>query len=239
MPISDTGGLGSHSTKMFLVRAVASFTVGANLIDLAACGRTKPFEFGDKCFSEPWHNFNSGWNYNWNSSGSSETSSTSSGSNQPNSSPNSSPVSLLRPFRMLHVFAAVVRFLNGISLIFHYNYPNSPFPRFPNRGNKQLFVRGLIRSMNTPLQLTYCVLKVNLLTGTKYERNPIEWKIHLIRALVFNPFIFGSLFAQWYTSESHIDDHSEVHNDAHNNAHNNAKCSDSEQVSDASDSHDE
>ena len=105
---------------------------------------------------------------------------------------------VLKPFRVLHILSAYVMVLNGLSLIWQYKYPNSSLF---NRGNKQLFIRGMVRSIGIPVQIAYCFLKFSILTGTEYERQPIEGTINHFRALLFIPIIAASLFVQWFTSK--------------------------------------
>eukprot|EP00931_Biecheleriopsis_adriatica_P118564 TRINITY_DN93935_c0_g1_i2.p1 TRINITY_DN93935_c0_g1~~TRINITY_DN93935_c0_g1_i2.p1 ORF type:complete len:537 (+),score=35.29 TRINITY_DN93935_c0_g1_i2:59-1669(+) len=101
------------------------------------------------------------------------------------------------PFRILHCFAAVRFFCNGLSLTLQYIYPKRGVGI---RGNEQLFYRGCVRLSGVPLHLTRAFLKIGELTGTRFERMPAEIFINLTRAFVTIPIGSWSLLNQWATS---------------------------------------
>merc|ERR1711920_53842 len=73
-----------------------------------------------------------------------------------------------RPFRFLHCFAAARMFLNGLSLILQWAFPERGVTA--HYGNEQLFFRGVIRATGIPIYLARAVTKITDLTGTDYER---------------------------------------------------------------------
>ena len=102
-----------------------------------------------------------------------------------------------QPFRIIHILAAIRMLANGTSLLFQYNYPNSSFM---DRGNKQLFVRSLIKGSGIFIHVARGYLKPTLLAGTEFERLPIESLANFTRAFILLPIISGSLMHQWYTT---------------------------------------
>eukprot|EP00933_Yihiella_yeosuensis_P083290 TRINITY_DN97484_c0_g1_i1.p1 TRINITY_DN97484_c0_g1~~TRINITY_DN97484_c0_g1_i1.p1 ORF type:complete len:294 (-),score=33.51 TRINITY_DN97484_c0_g1_i1:105-959(-) len=100
-----------------------------------------------------------------------------------------------RPFRLLHFLAAARMFLNGLSLFLQWAYPKRGMTL--HYGHEQLFVRGCIRGMGSPLFLARALQKLTDLTGTEYERTSIEIATDLLRAVVFIPMQSWSLLHQW------------------------------------------
>lgn len=102
-------------------------------------------------------------------------------------------------FRVLHCFAAVRFFLNGLSLTLQYRYPKAGVGQ---HGNEQLFYRGCVRLAGIPLHLFRAFLKLGELPDTKWERQPVEIFVNLTRALIVIPVAAWSLLNQWATSGS-------------------------------------
>eukprot|EP00930_Biecheleria_cincta_P037502 TRINITY_DN25748_c0_g1_i1.p1 TRINITY_DN25748_c0_g1~~TRINITY_DN25748_c0_g1_i1.p1 ORF type:complete len:538 (-),score=73.81 TRINITY_DN25748_c0_g1_i1:70-1683(-) len=100
-------------------------------------------------------------------------------------------------FRVLHCFAAVRFFLNGLSLTLQYRYPKAGVGQ---HGNEQLFYRGCVRLGGIPLQLFRAFLKLGQMPDTLYARQPVEIFINLVRALIVVPIASWSLLNQWATS---------------------------------------
>lgn len=103
------------------------------------------------------------------------------------------------PFRVVHCFAAVRFFLNGLSLTLQYRNPKRGVGK---RGNEQLFYRGCVRLTGIPLHITRAMMKLGTLTDTEYDRKPVEIFVNLTRALVVIPIAAWSLLNQWATSGS-------------------------------------
>jgi len=102
-------------------------------------------------------------------------------------------------FRILHIAAALRMTMNGTSLFLQFRYPHR---MFLSHGNEQLFYRGCIQATGVPINIMRGVLKVSILTGTEFERLPVEVAVNFIRAFVTIPISSGSLFSQWwYTSK--------------------------------------
>lgn len=104
-----------------------------------------------------------------------------------------------RVFRVLHCFAAVRFFFNGLSLTLQFKYPKRGVGK---RGNEQLFYRGCCRLSGIPLHLTRAMLKLGELSDTKFVRDPVEILINLLRGLVVIPLASWTLLNQWATSGS-------------------------------------
>lgn len=106
-----------------------------------------------------------------------------------------------RSFRWLHCLAAVRIFLNGLSLALQWAFPERGITL--HYGHEQLLYRGLIRGVGVPLYLARAVHKISDLSGTEYERLPVEIAVNLIRALVVIPIQSLSLLHQWrYTGRA-------------------------------------
>mmetsp|Transcript_90534 Transcript_90534/g.174297 ORF Transcript_90534/g.174297 Transcript_90534/m.174297 type:complete len:392 (+) Transcript_90534:70-1245(+) len=101
-------------------------------------------------------------------------------------------------FRILHVFNSLQLVLNGLSCFLQYRYPHR---MFASHGNEQLFYRGCIQATGVPINMLRGILKISMLTGTKYERLPFEVAVNFLRAFVTIPFSSGSLFNQWWYTQ--------------------------------------
>ena len=100
-----------------------------------------------------------------------------------------------RPFRVLALVAAGRMSMNALSLILHYLYPKAGVTA--DTGNEQLYYRGLVRALGTPLHLLRGGLKITLLTGTSFERTNLEIAINFVRALAIIPVASWSLLYQY------------------------------------------
>jgi len=98
------------------------------------------------------------------------------------------------PFRLMHCIGSLRLFLNGLSLIVQFLYPRRGVGV---RGNEQLFYRGFVRALGLPLHFVRAVLKLGELTGTTWERLPVEVGVNLLRGLVLDPIAAWSLLNQW------------------------------------------
>mmetsp|Transcript_37470 Transcript_37470/g.75919 ORF Transcript_37470/g.75919 Transcript_37470/m.75919 type:complete len:284 (-) Transcript_37470:106-957(-) len=99
------------------------------------------------------------------------------------------------PFRALALVAAGRMVMNTVSLVLHYVHPTAGVT--PNTGNEQLFYRGLVRALGTPLHLLRGGLKILLLTGTSFQRTDLEITINFVRALAVIPVASWSLMYQY------------------------------------------
>merc|ERR1712045_998304 len=101
-------------------------------------------------------------------------------------------------FRILHIVAALRMVLNGSSLFLQYRYPHR---MFASHGNEQLFYRGCIQATGVPINIIRGALKISILTGTEYERLPVEVAVNFVRAFVTIPISSGSLLNQWWCTK--------------------------------------
>uniref|UniRef100_A0A7S3NI18 Uncharacterized protein n=1 Tax=Aureoumbra lagunensis TaxID=44058 RepID=A0A7S3NI18_9STRA len=101
------------------------------------------------------------------------------------------------PFRILHFCAATRFFLNGTSLMAQFAAPS--LRTQPFRGHDELRRRSIIRATGIPLHVCRGILKILLLTDTRYQRATLEITINFLRALILIPISTWSLYYQWLT----------------------------------------
>ena len=99
------------------------------------------------------------------------------------------------PFRALALVAAMRMTMNALSLILHYLYPKAGVTA--STGNEQLYYRGFVRALGTPLHLLRGGLKLALLVGTSFERSDLEISINFVRGLLVIPVAAWSLIYQY------------------------------------------
>lgn len=98
------------------------------------------------------------------------------------------------PFRVMHCIAGLRFFLLGLSLTIQFLFP---LRGVGVRGNEQLFYRGCVSSLGMPLHFFRAMLKLGELTGTRWERLPVEIGINFLRACILIPIATWSLLNQW------------------------------------------
>lgn len=103
------------------------------------------------------------------------------------------------PFRVLQCIASLRFFLNGTSLLLQFLLP---LRGVGIRGNEQLFYRGFLRALGVPLHFLLGMLKLGELTGTEWDRAPLEIGIHFIRCFILIPIASWSLLNQWVVTGS-------------------------------------
>eukprot|EP00401_Gymnodinium_catenatum_P016364 CAMPEP_0117620094 /NCGR_PEP_ID=MMETSP0784-20121206/86953_1 /TAXON_ID=39447 /ORGANISM="" /LENGTH=517 /DNA_ID=CAMNT_0005424001 /DNA_START=1 /DNA_END=1554 /DNA_ORIENTATION=- len=112
--------------------------------------------------------------------------------------------------RRLTCLAAFLMMLNGLSLFLQYKYPEKGVTA--HHGTDQLFVRGWIRLLCIPLNAAFATTKLTDLSGTPWQRLPVEITSDLFRVLLLNPIETLSLFHQWrYTGTSATDEFALTH----------------------------
>uniref|UniRef100_A0A7S4QC29 Uncharacterized protein n=1 Tax=Alexandrium monilatum TaxID=311494 RepID=A0A7S4QC29_9DINO len=97
-------------------------------------------------------------------------------------------------FRVLHVLAALWMFLNGLSLVLQFCFPGRGVTA--RHGHEQLLCRGCVRMLGVPLHASRGVLKVVVLTGTRFERSGLEVTINFVRCVLISASAW-SLWRQW------------------------------------------
>jgi hypothetical protein len=103
------------------------------------------------------------------------------------------------PFRVLHCLAAIRLFLLGLSLTLQFLFP---LRGVGVRGNEQLFYRGCACWSGVLLHFSRAMLKLGELTGTPWERIPVEIGINFIRGFILIPISGWSLLNQWVVTGS-------------------------------------
>eukprot|EP00928_Gymnodinium_smaydae_P076240 TRINITY_DN5922_c0_g1_i1.p1 TRINITY_DN5922_c0_g1~~TRINITY_DN5922_c0_g1_i1.p1 ORF type:complete len:551 (-),score=63.01 TRINITY_DN5922_c0_g1_i1:27-1679(-) len=101
------------------------------------------------------------------------------------------------PLRICHCLASLRMVFNGLSLYLQYKFPKRGVGI---RGNEQLFYRGCIQATGVPLHLCRAMIKIGQLSGTEYQRLPVEVGINFIRAFSTIPIASWSLMNQWMTT---------------------------------------
>ncbi|CAJ1386278.1 unnamed protein product [Effrenium voratum] len=101
------------------------------------------------------------------------------------------------PFRIMHGIMVVYWMATASSLTMQFLQPLRGVSS--TTGNIQLWIRARIRATGVPVQLARGILKPILLTGTEYERAPIEAVINITRAGLIC-IVVWSLDNQWRTS---------------------------------------
>jgi len=100
-------------------------------------------------------------------------------------------------FRVLHVFAAVRFFLNGLSLVLHFSFPTRGVSE--TEGNEQLWYRARVRISGIPLNLCRGMGKIVILVRGPYERSTLEITVDFLRCVII-ALAAASLQRQWLTS---------------------------------------
>jgi len=104
-----------------------------------------------------------------------------------------------RPLRVLQVLGSIRLCLNGLSLTLQYKFPWRGVGKY---GNEQLFYRGIAQATGIPIHFARAMVKLGELSGTIYDRHPLEIAVHFVRCFVLIPISSWSLFDQWMTTGS-------------------------------------
>mmetsp|Transcript_78151 Transcript_78151/g.243389 ORF Transcript_78151/g.243389 Transcript_78151/m.243389 type:complete len:160 (-) Transcript_78151:32-511(-) len=97
-------------------------------------------------------------------------------------------------FRVLHMLAALWMLLSVCAFALQFCFPDRGVTA--RHGHEQLLCRGCVRMLGVPLHASRGVLKVAVLTGTRFERSGLEVTINFVRCVLIS-ISSWSLWRQW------------------------------------------
>ena len=103
---------------------------------------------------------------------------------------------VLRPLKILKCLIAFCDGLSGVSLILQFTYPMRGVGLY---GNEQLFYRGVLRMVDTPLQFLAGVCELGAI-GKGRGRTPLVPFGNFLKGFCYRPIVAWSLLNQWATS---------------------------------------